>query len=211
MKQSLSQERPWEKTKMIKNNRKKINRRGSLSFFGDHALGLFVGVICFVILVFAAVQVYGFFQDQSDLQKAEKYVEVIKTSLSDAKNNLKHESVAEVFGPTEWWVISWPYKNQIEKPYLCKGFSSCICICATGSGIENSLSQCNSYGKCIGVDGNIKTIYRKPVSGWFSGILKGASDMIYGENTEIPIPIEKPPIELKIKYDKDNGYEVTAE
>lgn len=190
---------------------KNMNQKGSLNFFGEHTAGIIVGVVCFVILVFAAVEVYGFFQDTSDLQKAEKYVGVIKSSLDDAKNNIKHESVAEIFGPTNWWVITWPYKNQIEKPYSCKGFSSCICICATGSGIENSLSQCNLYGKCIGIDENIKTIYRKPVSGWFSGILRGASDMIYGENTEIPIPIEKPPIELKIKYNNQNGYEVIAE
>ena len=191
--------------------KRKINRRGSLNFFGEHTAGIVIGVVCFVILIFAAVQGYGFFQDTNDLQKAEKYIGVIKSSLDDAKNNLKHESAAEVFGPTSWWVITWPYKNQVEKPYSCKGFLSCICICATGKGTADSLNQCNSWGKCIGVNENIKTIYRKPVSGWFSGVLRGASDMIYGDNTEIPISIEKPPIELKITYDKDKGYEVIAE
>jgi len=191
--------------------KRKINQRGSMGWFGEHALGIFIGVICFVVLIFAGTAGYGFFQDTNNLQKAEKYVGVIKSSMDDAKNNLKHESVADVFGPNDWWIISWPYKNQIEKPYSCKGYSSCICICATGKGTADSLNQCNTDGKCIGVNDNIKTIYRKPVSGWFSGILKGASDMIYGENTEIPIPVEKPPIELKITYDKNNGYEIISE
>jgi len=32
-----------------------------------------------------------------------------------------------------------------------------------------------------------------------------------GDTTNIPLPIDKPPIELKITYDKDKGYEVIAE
>lgn len=192
--------------------KKRKNKKGSLNFFGEHTAGIIIGVVCFVILVFAAVEVYGFFQDTSDLQKAEKYVGIIKTSLDDAKNNAKHESIAEVFGPTNWWIITWPYKNQIEKPYSCKGFSYCICICATGSGTENSLSQCNSFGKCVGIDDNIKTIYKKPVSAWYSKILNTAEIVFSGlPDNEIPIPLEKPPIELKIKYDSQNGYEVTSE
>lgn len=195
----------------MKKKMKKFTKAGSLNFFGEHTLGIFVGVICFVALIFASNTGYAFFQNTNNLQIAEKNVGFIKDSLSDAKNNLKHESVAEIFGPTNWWIITWPYKNQIEKPYSCKGFSYCICICATGSGTENSLNQCNTDGKCIGVNENIKTIYRKPVSSWYSKILKGANDMIYGENTEIPLPIEEPPIELKIKYDTQNGYEVIVE
>jgi len=191
--------------------KRKPNKRGSLNFFGEHTLGIIVGVACFVILVFTSDKAYGFFRDTTNSQNAEKYVNVIKSSFDDAKINIKHESIAEVFGPANYWVIAWPYKSQIEKPYSCKGYDSCICICTTGNGITDSLNQCNIYGKCAGVEGNIKTIYNKSPPSWYQKIIKGTADFFGGDTTNIPLPIDKPPIQLKITYDEKTGYTVTSE
>ena len=191
--------------------KRKFNSKGSLNFFGENTAGIVIGVVCFVILIFAAVVGYGFFQDQSDLQKAESYIGAIKSSVESSKDSLNHESVANIFGPTDWWIIAWPYKNQIEKPYSCKGFTACICICATGVGVADSLNQCNNLGRCVGVDSNIKTTYNKSPPAWYSKAIKNTVDFFGGDTTNIPIPIDKPPIAVKIKYDKDKGYEVIAE
>jgi len=53
-----------------KTMKRKFNSKGSLNFFGENTAGIVIGVVCFVILIFAAVVGYGFFQDQSDLQKS---------------------------------------------------------------------------------------------------------------------------------------------
>jgi len=119
-------------------------------------------------------------------KKAESYIGAIKSSVESSKDSLNHESVANIFGPTDWWIIAWPYKNQIEKPYSCKGFTACICICATGVGVADSLNQCNNLGRCVGVDSNIKTTYNKSPPAWYSKAIKNTVDFFWRRHYKYP-------------------------
>lgn len=200
------------------------NKKGMEGLF----LNIFIGVICFVILMFAATAIYGFFSDESNLQKAESNLKLVKTGLDMAKENpdgvyapggLSGQGFAEVYSPTDWMIVAFPYGDTIEKPYLCKGSPYCICICSKSTGDFSSwISTCNSLGKCINSEEKIITInsrgkdYDPPwyIEGYY--MTKGALGGSLPLNSEgLPIPISKPlPIMLNITYDKTNGYEVIA-
>lgn len=157
---------------------------------------LVIGAICLLILFYAGWKVYGFFSDQSSLQQAEKNIKIIKTGLDIAKTTEKNQATVNVFGPVDWWIIAWPYQNKVEKPYHeeCKKNKYCICICyrPTTPTQERSLENCNSLGTCIGIEDEIKTYTTS-----------------LGISFNAPISIENPPMELKIKYSLEKGYELS--
>ena len=115
--------------------------------------------------------------------------------LNPVQNSFIEKTLQE-----EWWIIAWPYKNEEEKPGQCYG-NYCICICAIPENYisissiltirEKSLEKCNSLGVCKDFDEKIKTINPGLIWEWNK-----------------PIPIENPPVELEIKYDDGEGFEI---
>lgn len=193
------------KRNKIRANFREKNKKGMQSLF----LNIFIGVICLVILIFAATKIYGFFQDESNSQKAEENIRLIQAGLQQAKEN--SAGFAEVYAPTDWWIIAWPYKNMVEKPHLCKNFDYCICICSVGKGIYDSLQKCNENGKCIEAQNEIKTIETRNPSSTTGSAIKSVLDFFGGETVNVPVLIAKPlPRILNITYNENNGYEVVG-
>jgi len=185
------------------------NKKAGVGFFGENTTNIVIGVVCFVLLLFAGVQIYGFFQDQTDMEKAQKNIQFIDIAIKRAKENPGTTYSAMVFSPTGYWIAAWPYKNVPEKPRLCRTFENCICICNPANGITASIESCDSLGKCIPVDSDIKTIYKRSPPTWYKTVSKNIQEYLGGDVTNINIPIEEPlPIEVNITYDLNKGYEV---
>ena len=180
---------------------------------GEYTLKIIIAVLCILLLVYLLFGIFSNSQGARDLKMAEASLDDLVKEMNKAEEtgeaqkalilNPVQDSFIEKTLQEEWWIIAWPYKNEEEKPNQCYG-NYCICICAipenylslkaltvVGNSKENSLNKCNSLGVCKDFDEKIKTINPGLIWNWNK-----------------PIPIENPPVELEIKYDNKEGFEI---
>ena len=170
---------------------------------GEHTLKIIIAVLCLLLLVYLLFRVYSNSQSARDLKMAEDSLDDLVKEMNKAKetgetqevlilNPVKHSLVEKALGQNDWWIIAWPYKSEKEKPGQCQD-ESCICICAIPKNYEalESLNKCNSLGVCKDFDEKIETINPGIIIKWNK-----------------PVPIENPPVELEIKYDEKEGFEI---
>jgi hypothetical protein len=158
---------------------------------GEYTLKVIIAVICLLFLFYLIFRIYSSYKDNQNLSLAEASLNDILEKMEEAK--VKGESEVLVLNPDDsyfgkWWVIAWPYQNEGKKPGQC--FEDyCVCICEMGRGRSDSLNKCKSLGTCKGFTQKIITL---------------TSD---GKN--VPILIKNPPLSLKIKYDKSEGFTIS--
>ena len=178
---------------MKKNIKKKRADKRGFELLGTHTIEIVIAVLCILVLIYAAFKFAGLLQGSSDLEKAKQNILVIDATLKSLKG--KTESSAILFGPTDWWVIAWPYQKEFPKPPQCKN-GYCICICkVSGFGRTDSLNACISDGVCVDSD--------KPIATFDSS------------GTNVPLTIVNPPFVLNftavinVRGLDYPGYEVT--
>lgn len=176
---------------MVKKNKlKKKNKKASDLVF-DTFLKIVIAIICILALIYVGVMLVGIFTADQNLPKANNSISEIKYAFQKAKD--KGGAEAYIMGPSYWNIIAWPIEGSYGKPNSCTRDKYCICICeAVGKTEFNTasswLSHCNSKGVCLDSNDKINLIP-----------LKATMGRVY---------IENPPIELKINYTEENGYEV---
>jgi len=177
---------------------------------GEYTLKIIIGVLCLLLLVYVLYTMYSNSQSARDLRMAGASLDDLVKEMDKAKETGEIQK-ALILNPVQnsfiektlqegWWIIAWPYKSEKEKPGQCQG-NYCICICAIPENYkaiwkswaikEKSLKGCNSLGICKDFDEKIETINPGLIWEWNK-----------------PIPIENPPVELEIKYDNKEGFEI---
>ncbi len=162
---------------------------------GEHTLKVIIAVLCLLLLAYLLFRVYSSSKDQRNLELAESTLNELEEKMEEAKTSGKEQEMI-VLNPVSgkllnyWWIIAWPYKTQNKKPERCMG-NYCICICGAGDSKDSSLQQCDSLGVCKNFDEKIKTIDPGLIFDWNE-----------------PIPIKNPPVEIKIKYNNKEGFEI---
>jgi hypothetical protein len=187
---------------------KNFRKKSEISLTGNHLVNIIIGLIALLLLFFGFYMFYLFLaSDSTDIKNAGKNLDYIKNQMDNSFKAPGEELLVDVTGPGNdwWWIIAWPYGNTIEKPAACnlEYKSWCICICERPSNMRKAwnfisfqggfltsmLQSCNNNGVCRSSNYPVKTFYQE-------------------SNT--PIPIENPPIEIKVKYiDTNQGYEIT--
>ncbi len=169
-------------------------RRKGFLFLGEKTVEMVIAVLCIVVLIYLGVRIYTTSTSTGNLEKAQNNIDKIGLALGEAKKS--GFSTVFVLQPTDWVIISWPYKFYGDKPNKCKA-TYCICICdalnsqVSASSDESFVNKCNANGICFDSNERIDTL--NPTT------------------SEPPIPIQNPPILLNIKYDKNIGYIITKQ
>jgi hypothetical protein len=154
------------------------NKKGD-NLLGPETLKIIVAVMCILILLLLPMKLYGISKN-SKLEQATASLDNLYFKINKVENNHSLEIEYLIESPNKWWVVAWPFENEI--PNQCIG-NNCICICP-----GNSFKECNEKGTCRIVSEKIKTINEN------------------GEN--VPIKIESF-IQVKISNKLENNENIT--
>ena len=185
---------------------KKMNKRGILLSEG---IRIILAVIAVLLLVYLAAQLSGLFIKKSAQEQAKESMKRLMEEIKNVENGKKMEAQLFIESPNDWWIIAWPYKEDVRKPKQCRG-NYCVCICPVPeitkgdiSGFENSLEYCNNLGVCEDVDKKIKTIYESEIKGGFyelsfAKFMKTVAG-IFKDVKNVPLDIRGPlPVKIKL-------------
>lgn len=178
---------------------KRINKKGILISEG---IRIILAVIAVLLLVYLAVQLTGLFTKKSAQEQAKESMKRLIDEIKFVEKGEKIESELFIESPNDWWIIAWPYKEDVRKPKQCGNY--CVCICPIPasdiklSSIDNSLERCDSIGICENVDKPIKTIYESKVEKGYAKIIKYFIGL-FNDVNNVPLDIGSPlPIKIKL-------------
>jgi len=107
------------------------NKKGEISFLGEHTLGIIVGVLCILVLIVIGWKVYDLFSNKTDLEKAETNFKLIKGEIELVMTSDTIDSGDIIIYPVKDWVLR-SYSADFPQAE-CYGKKSCLCICEDGS------------------------------------------------------------------------------
>jgi hypothetical protein len=179
-----------------------MNKKGE--YMVNVVVGVVVAVLCLIILgyVFWLLALSG----GGELQQARASLKELSASMKLAKEQGNSDSVL-ITSPRDWWVIAWPYQDNLEKPVQCKS-DYCICICDIPTKVsqENSLASCNA-GACEDYSESVKTIYMDEQDEWYVNAIINFAEFFGKDTTNVPIDIRKPVL-LRVEYTLTEGYKI---
>jgi len=125
-----------------------------------------VAVVCIVGLLYLMYLIYGNVSERAGAEKAEASIEKMFLKINEVENGESAEEEVLIESPNDWWVIAWPYKDEVEKPVQCiEDF--CVCICPVPTDAESffnffsirekSLELCEEKGTCKDISKKIST------------------------------------------------------
>lgn len=182
---------------------RKINKKGILLSQG---VRIILAILAVLFLIYLATQLIGIFAKRTALEQATESMKRLMLEVRAVENGDKTEAQLFIESPDIWWIIAWPYKDDIRKPRQCrKGY--CLCICPIpnileGTGIaspENSLILCNSLGVCEDISKTTRTIYDSTPRNVYARILRDVVSRFGGDVSNVPLDIGHPlPIRVKL-------------
>ena len=125
-------------------------------------LKLLIAVICIVLLVILAFNLYGIITKKTAVEQAMDSINRLDSELQKI-DELNNKSSVFIESPNDWQVRAWPNKNSDKKPNQCQK-QYCVCICPTPSliglslAVERALTECNTIGVCKDVSKPVKTL-----------------------------------------------------
>lgn len=100
------------------------NKQGKI--LENETLGIIIGVLCLVVLIFLGVKLFNLFK-KTDVEQAKASLERISSELSSIEKGEKVEADFFIESPNGWYVVSFSNEDS-EKPLQCSG-DFCLCIC----------------------------------------------------------------------------------
>jgi hypothetical protein len=181
---------------------KKINKKGILLSQG---VRIILAILAVLFLIYLATQLTGIFAKRTALEQATASMKKLMLEVRAVENGDKTEAQLFIESPHKWWIIAWPYQDDIRKPRQCKkGY--CLCICPIpntleGTGLpspENSMILCNSLGVCEDISKTTRTMYVSAPKDFFSRLVKAAVSW-FVDTKNMPLDISYPlPIRVKL-------------
>lgn len=125
-----------------KNNKGMKGKRG-VSWLSEHIMNIIIAVACIIILIAVGWKIYNLFSDQTDLQKADSNLKLIKERIDLLKNTLNADSIEVLVYPPKNWVL----RSYIESfPQAeCYSKQGCLCLCEDGSCANNVPKTCYGF------------------------------------------------------------------
>lgn len=185
-------------------NIKKIDKKGILLSEG---IRIILAVIAILLLIYLAVQLTGIFTKKSAQEQAKESMKKLIDEIRVVEKGEKTESKLFIESPSDWWIIAWPFKEDVRKPNQCKDY--CVCICPIPNynqgdipSLDNSLKKCEALGICENVDKPAKTIYESEIGKGYSTVFAKAVKYLvsfFKDVDNIPLDIRGPlPIKIKL-------------
>ncbi len=126
----------------------------AVNWFGEHVINIVIAVGCIVVLIFVGVKIYNLFSDQSELQKAESNLKLIKERIELFKNSADVNSMEILVYPPKNWVLRSYIKAFPEAE--CYSKQSCLCICQDGSCANNVPKSCYGFDYKVEITGSFE-------------------------------------------------------
>ncbi len=122
-------------------------------------LKIILAVIGISILIYLAVGLYGiFFGKGNEIEQAKSSLNIISSNIDIVENEEQNSVEFLIESPNNWWVITWPYQDEKEKPTVCQK-DYCVCLCPYApAGRKQSLDYCDIKGVCKDVSKPIYTL-----------------------------------------------------
>lgn len=154
--------------------------RGKKGFLlGEETVKIIIAVIALGFLVYLLVAIYFNSQKDEEQEQAKASLDYLITEIASESEEI------EIYSPSGWSILSWPFDGKSPEVCSSLGWSSCICICETPSFTSfelrtsgNYLDNCNENGVCK----------------------ENSKDLIVGGSSPLPIGIDNPPITLGVNY-----------
>jgi Tfp pilus assembly protein PilE len=120
-----------------------MNKKGIIA---KEVVRLVIALLCLVLLIFLAVQLYGIFSSKTEIQQAKSTL----NQISEIMENLEEGESAEYLfvGPVNKNNL-WFFKffSGHESPEQCKG-EDCLCICVSKNRDFIDANDCDNLGIC---------------------------------------------------------------
>jgi len=139
--------------KKKKTNRYMKGKRG-VGWFSGHLLNLFVAVGCILILIAVGWKIYNLFSDQTDLQKADSNLKLIKERIDLLKNSVNTDSIGILIYPPKNWVFR-SYVDAFPEAE-CYSKQGCLCLCEDGSCANNVPKTCYGFDYKVKIPASFK-------------------------------------------------------
>jgi Tfp pilus assembly protein PilE len=130
----------------------KLNKSEKKAILPQEVLKILIAVLCLVILIYLAVELYSLFIVKSDIEKATATVEAIAGKANALQNSQSAQYM--ITNLKDWSLI------QIDVPLFCSDsrsvYDSCLCLCKDveandhGPNMDNQMNMqsCKSKGAC---------------------------------------------------------------
>jgi hypothetical protein len=89
---------------------------------------ILIALLCLLVLVGLIAVITTSFLRKSDLDKAQKHVDVFAREYNDFIKSNKQNEEFTILGPKDWWITSFD-KEEGSYPEECEDFRFCACIC----------------------------------------------------------------------------------
>lgn len=132
-----------------------MNEKGAIAI--EMVISLVLTVIVLLVLLYLAVNVWGLFNDDTGIEKAERELDKLVEAIRVYRETGKRVSVN--FFPAEGWFLRTFPDGDYKGACRDSKFISCVCICETEScndlikrrckGFEFDISVVGSYSKLI--------------------------------------------------------------
>ena len=90
-------------------------------------LKIIISVLCIILLIYLTVKVFGLFQKQEEIEKANIALASIVEKVNIVNNGESEYQRVIIFPPNEWFLKS--YGNYAAPENFCKFDKNCLCIC----------------------------------------------------------------------------------
>jgi hypothetical protein len=135
-----------------------MNKKAAVKLLSKEMIGLIVGAICILFLIFILVSLYFAATGNQNKKYAEASMKDLLSKEITRINNggTFNEQGISVPNPTGWFVFS--FLGEDLKPNLCTG-QNCVCICEDVTYIfdwpKRLAKKCDDKGSCVVVQ-NLK-------------------------------------------------------
>ncbi|HUS50684.1 MAG TPA: hypothetical protein VMZ91_10995 [Candidatus Paceibacterota bacterium] len=130
----------------------KIQIKQKKAIIMPETLKIIIGVLCIIILIYLAYQLYNLFLTKTDLEQARETLKQIVDRIEGLEEG-KEESHL-ITAPKEWYIVA--YDEGENSPSQCKG-KNCLCVCNSINFYNPSevIEKCEKEGVCENLDEKI--------------------------------------------------------
>lgn len=115
----------------------------------EATLKIIIAVLCILILIYLAFQLYNLFLKKTALEQARKTLGQIITKLDSLESGENTQYL--ILNPKEWFLIS--FNKGENSPESCQG-KNCVCICSGVNVLDcETMGVCEPYDTKIRMDG----------------------------------------------------------
>jgi len=132
-----------------------MNKKG-LELLGKYTVGIFIGILCLVVLFILVGKLYTSYTQESDLEKARGNIVNIRSEIEALKLSDRIESDFISVQAEDWYLASYPSNGIVHPEGECLAKDSCLCMCNKAN--CEGQKACQGFDFKVEVDGSIKNL-----------------------------------------------------